>query len=135
MDIRLLRAPLCDKSLTYLVVQVGVLSLASKSRTINLVSSVPFLEPTAQTSLVALARILQTTPPLPPLFRDTRSRMNSPEKIVLPVVVSYNALFWKITRSNWLTIIHFPPKSLPVLTSHNLTVPSSDDVTTNLLLN
>jgi hypothetical protein len=55
-------------------------SCTSKSKTNSLVSSVPFLEPTAQTSLVALARILQTTPPLPPLSRATRSRRNSPNK-------------------------------------------------------
>ena len=55
-------------------------SETSKSKTRSLVSSVPFLDPTAQTSLVALARILQTTPPLPPLSSATRSRINSPEK-------------------------------------------------------
>ena len=57
-------------------------SETSKSKTRSLVSSVPFLDPTAQTSLVALARILQTTPPLPPLSSATRSRINSPEKIM-----------------------------------------------------
>ena len=55
-------------------------SWTSKSRTKSLVSSVPFRDPTAQTSLVELARILQTTPPLPPLSKATKSRMNSPEK-------------------------------------------------------
>lgn len=72
----------------------------SKSRTNNLVSSVPFLLPTAQTNFVSLARILQTTPPDPPESRATKLRMNS-----------------------------------PVFTSHNLTVPSSEDVITKFLLN
>ena len=51
----------------------------SKSRTSNLVSSVPFREPTAHTNLVGLALIRQTTPPLPPLSKATKSRINSPE--------------------------------------------------------
>lgn len=55
------------------------LTSASKSRTSSLVSSVPFLEPTAHTSLVGLDRILHTTPPEPPESRATRSLMNSPE--------------------------------------------------------
>ena len=72
------------------------LTSASKSRTINLVSSVPFLDPTAQTwlekkihkvvkgnmqsitSLVGEDLILQTTPPDPPDSRATKSLMNSP---------------------------------------------------------
>ena len=54
-------------------------SWTSKSKTKSLVSSVPFLEPTAHTSFVELARILQTTPPDPPLSKATRSRINSPE--------------------------------------------------------
>ena len=51
---------------------------ASKSSTRSFVSSVPFLEPTAQTNFVGLALIRHTTPPLPPLFNATKSRMNSP---------------------------------------------------------
>ena len=54
---------------------------ASKSRTKSLVSSVPFLEPTAHTSFVGLARILHTTPPLPPLCNATKSRIKSPENV------------------------------------------------------
>ena len=50
----------------------------SKSRTSSLVSSVPLRLPTAQTSRVSSARILQTTPPLPPLSNTTRLRINSP---------------------------------------------------------
>ena len=51
---------------------------ASKSSTRSFVSSVPFLDPTAQISLVWLARIRHTTRPLPPEGSATRSRMNSP---------------------------------------------------------
>lgn len=72
----------------------------SKSRTSSLVSSVPLRLPTAQTSLVSLARIRHTTPPDPPLSNATRLRMNS-----------------------------------PVRTSQSFTVPSSEDVITNRLLN
>ena len=72
----------------------------SKSSTNNLVSSVPLRLPTAHTSLVWLARTRQTTPPLPPLSKVTRLRMNS-----------------------------------PVCRSHSLTVPSSELVMTNFLLN
>lgn len=50
----------------------------SKSRTRSLVSSVPLRLPTAQTSRVSSARILHTTPPLPPLSKETKLRMNSP---------------------------------------------------------
>ena len=57
------------------------LTSASKSNTRSLVSSVPFLEPTAHTSLVGLERILQTTPPEPPESRATRSRINSPRDV------------------------------------------------------
>lgn len=56
------------------------LSSTSKSSTSSLVSSVPFLLPTAHTSLTLEARILHTTPPLPPLSRLTRFRMKSPER-------------------------------------------------------
>lgn len=42
------------------------------------VSSVPFLLPIAQTSLVFEALILQTTPPEPPDGNETRLRINSP---------------------------------------------------------
>lgn len=100
----------------------------SKSNTINLVSSVPFREPTAQISFVSLALkvvedwgrrkvnklvgrtfsyiaksthlILHTTPPDPPDSSATRFRMKS-----------------------------------PVFTSHNLTVPSSELVITKRELN
>ena len=57
------------------------LTSASKSNTRSFVSSVPFLEPTAHTSLVGLERILQTTPPEPPESRATRSRINSPRNV------------------------------------------------------
>lgn len=50
----------------------------SKSSTSSLVSSVPLRLPTAHTSLVLEARIRHTTPPLPPLSRVTRFRINSP---------------------------------------------------------
>lgn len=50
----------------------------SKSKTKTLVSSVPLRLPTAQTSLVSLARIRHTTPPAPPLSRATRFLTNSP---------------------------------------------------------
>lgn len=50
----------------------------SKSSTSSLVSSVPLRLPTAHTSLVLEARMRHTTPPLPPLSRVTRLRMNSP---------------------------------------------------------
>lgn len=76
------------------------LSSTSKSRTNSLVSSVPFLLPTAHTSLVLLHLTLHTTPPLPPLSRETRFLRKSPD-----------------------------------FKSHILTVPSSDDVITNFLLN
>lgn len=93
----------------------------SKSNTINLVSSVPLREPTAQINFVSLALrkqngmlilihhlkedshsylIRHTTPPDPPDSSATRFRMNS-----------------------------------PVFTSHNLTVPSSELVMTNRELN
>ena len=57
------------------------LTSASKSNTRSFVSSVPFLEPTAHTSLVGLERILQTTPPEPPESKATRSRINSPRHV------------------------------------------------------
>ena len=63
----------------HIEIQHHLESWTSKSRTKSLVSSVPFRDPTAQTSLVELARILQTTPPLPPLSKATKSRMNSPK--------------------------------------------------------
>ena len=91
----------------------------SKSRTRSFVSSVPFRLPTAQTSRVSSARILHSTPPLPPLSRDTKFRMNSP--------ANENMLRSRATRQ-----IFF---HLPVLTSQSLTVPSSEEVITNLLLN
>ena len=53
-------------------------SSTSKSRTSNLVSSVPLRLPTAHTSFVLLQRMRQTTPPLLPLSRATRLRRNSP---------------------------------------------------------
>ena len=53
-------------------------SSTSKLRTSSLVSSVPFLLPTAQTSFVLLQRILHTTPPLPPLSSATKLRKKSP---------------------------------------------------------
>ena len=40
----------------------------------------PFRDPTAHTNFVEFARIRHTTPPLPPLSKATRSRINSPEK-------------------------------------------------------
>lgn len=50
----------------------------SKSSTSSLVSSVPLRLPTAHTNLVLEARMRHTTPPLPPLSRVTRLRINSP---------------------------------------------------------
>ena len=97
-------------------------SWTSKSKTKSLVSSVPFLEPTAHTSFVELARILQTTPPDPPLSKATRSRINSPEKRKIRENVGF------FVKS---TILSF----LPFLTSQSLTVPSSEDVITNFELN
>ena len=64
-------------------VMLGLLpssSSTSKSRTSSLVSSVPFLLPTAQTSFVLLQRILHTTPPLPPLSSATKLRRKSPPR-------------------------------------------------------
>ena len=78
-------------------------SETSKSKTRSLVSSVPFLDPTAQTSLVALARILQTTPPLPPLSSATRSRINSPEKIMNKQLVIHVCIL-SFQFSIWLCI-------------------------------
>lgn len=72
----------------------------SKSKTTNLVSSVPFRLPTAQTNLVGEALIRHTTPPLPPLSKATKLRIKS-----------------------------------PVFKSQSFTVPSSEEVMTNLLLN
>ena len=97
----------------------------SKSRTSSFVSSVPLRLPTAQTRRVSSARILQTTPPLPPLSNETKLRMNSPapEKKQIKLGLSKNTEF-----VNGLC-------TLPVFTSHNFTVPSSDEVITNLLLN
>ena len=68
-------------------------SWTSKSRTKSLVSSVPFRDPTAQTSLVELARIRHTTPPLPPLSRATKSRMNSPKNIIINIYNFKNKIF------------------------------------------
>ena len=68
----------CDHDLAFNNAHFLDLTSASKSSTSSLVSSVPFLEPTAHTSLVGLERILQTTPPEPPESRATRSRINSP---------------------------------------------------------
>ena len=93
------------------------LTSASKSNTRSFVSSVPFLEPTAHTSLVGLERILQTTPPEPPESRATRSRINSPRHVKMK---------FRLQTIKWLW---------PVLTSQSLTVPSSLLVITNLLLN
>nr|CAD7402351.1 unnamed protein product [Timema poppensis] len=50
----------------------------SKSNTSSFVSSVPLRLPTAHTSFVSLARMRQTTPPLPPLSNATKLRINSP---------------------------------------------------------
>ena len=75
-------------------------SSTSKSSTMSFVSSVPFRLPTAHTSLVLLALMRHTTPPLPPLSSAIRLRKNS-----------------------------------PVRKSQILTVPSSEDVMTNFLLN
>lgn len=61
-----------------LVVTVYHLLSISKSRTSSLVSSVPLRLPTAHTRRVSSARILQTTPPLPPLSKETKLRINSP---------------------------------------------------------
>ena len=122
----------------HIEIQHHLESWTSKSRTKSLVSSVPFRDPTAQTSLVELARILQTTPPLPPLSKATKSRMNSPKNnnitINVFINVKYNSLylystFKKIFKGSIL-INH-----LPLLTSHNFTVPSSEDVITNFELN
>ena len=96
-------------------------SWTSKSKTKSLVSSVPFLEPTAHTSFVELARILQTTPPDPPLSKATRSRINSPEK--------------RKIRENGFFFREINDLVLPFLTSQSLTVPSSEDVITNFELN
>ena len=67
--------------------EIHLESTASKSSTRSLVSSVPLRDPTAQTNLVALARIRHTTPPLPPLSNATRSRINSPAKIKISLIV------------------------------------------------
>ena len=67
---------------------------ANDTKLVCAVESVPFLDPTAQTSLVALARILQTTPPLPPLSSATRSRINSPEKIMNKQSVKNNKIIF-----------------------------------------
>ena len=80
----------------HIEIQHHLESWTSKSRTKSLVSSVPFRDPTAQTSLVELARILQTTPPLPPLSKATKSRMNSPKnnnKQGVFINVKYSSLY------------------------------------------
>ena len=89
-------------------------SETSKSKTRSLVSSVPFLDPTAQTSLVALARILQTTPPLPPLSSATRSRINSPEKIMNKQSVKNNKIIFTWNHSSFI-ITFFSYKDLASL--------------------
>ena len=80
----------------HIEIQHHLESWTSKSRTKSLVSSVPFRDPTAQTSLVELARILHTTPPLPPLSKATKSRMNSPKnnnKQGVFINVKYRSLY------------------------------------------
>ena len=102
------------------ILEIHLESTASKSRTRSLVSSVPLRDPTAQTNLVALARMRHTTPPLPPLSSATRSRINSP--------VKHHWISAQILSKNSI------PDS-PFLTSQSLTVPSSEDVITNFELN
>ena len=80
----------------HIEIQHHLESWTSKSRTKSLVSSVPFRDPTAQTSLVEFARILHTTPPLPPLSKATKSRMNSPKnnnKQGVFINVKYRSLY------------------------------------------
>lgn len=56
----------------------STLFVSSKSSTKSLVISVPFRDPTAQTSLVSDALILQTTPPFRRESNDTKSRICRP---------------------------------------------------------
>lgn len=84
------------------------LSSTSKSSTSNLVSSVPFLLPTAHTSFTLEALILQTTPPLPPLSKLTRLRMKSPERrshsFTVPsseLVITKFLLNWRHVTALW----------------------------------
>merc|ERR1719234_2138843 len=88
------------------------LTSASKSNTRSLVSSVPFLEPTAHTSLVGLERILQTTPPEPPESRATKSRINSPvltsQSLTVPssLLVTTNLLLnWRQVTADWCLFV------------------------------
>lgn len=78
----------------------SISGVSPKSITISLVSSVPFLLPEAHTRRLLSAFTLHTTPPEPPLSRDTKLRINS-----------------------------------PVCRDHSFTVPSSEEVTTNLRVN
>jgi hypothetical protein len=103
----------------------------SKSNTSNFVSSVPFRLPTAHTNLVSDALILQTTPPLPPLSRSTRFRTNSPARNSKNWVF----LWYQLIRLQFVSITDWRKEYLPVLMSHSFTVPSSEDVITNLFIN
>lgn len=80
----------------------------SKSSTSSLVSSVPLRLPTAHTSLVLEARMRHTTPPLPPLSRVTRLRMNSPvfrsHSLTVPsseLVMTKFLLNWRHVTALW----------------------------------
>lgn len=80
----------------------------SKSSTSSLVSSVPLRLPTAQTSLVLEALMRHTTPPLPPLSRVTRFRMNSPvfrsHNLTVPsseLVMTKFLLNWRHVTALW----------------------------------
>lgn len=80
----------------------------SKSSTSSLVSSVPLRLPTAHTSLVLEARIRHTTPPLPPLSRVTRFRINSPvfrsHSLTVPsseLVMTKFLLNWRQVTALW----------------------------------
>ncbi|KAG8224225.1 hypothetical protein J437_LFUL002681 [Ladona fulva] len=115
------------------------LASTSKSSTNNLVSSVPFRLPTAHTSLVSLALILHTTPPLPPLPNATKFLMNSPEKrlrntkegkcdYVTPSLLANKCFLSPETKSLYF-IPSFSPdrvcKQCPVRISQTLTVESA----------
>lgn len=80
----------------------------SKSSTSSLVSSVPLRLPTAHTSLVLEARMRHTTPPLPPLSRVTKLRMNSPvfrsHSLTVPsseLVMTKFLLNWRHVTALW----------------------------------
>ena len=90
-------------------------SWTSKSRTSSFVSSVPFLDPTAQTSFVAFALILQTTPPEPP---DSKATCKSIDKIKIRDLDS--SLIWLLFLIMWWTFFETARSQAKTVSSFKL---------------